>query len=159
MNKVQLAAGLLGFSALTLSGCGESAPTEEVAPEAVPGLSVTDGRMVLAAVEGNPAAVYFNLAYDGDRGLALNRVAVEGAEDATFHQYGEMDFQVEMMEMSPSPLKKGTKLEFKPGSQHVMATGVSPDLKPGGTTEVTLIVSGGDKLSFPVEILAAGDAR
>jgi hypothetical protein len=40
-----------------------------------------------------------------------------------------------------------------------MAMDVSPDLKPGGTTEATVIVSGGGRQSFPVEIRAAGDER
>lgn len=160
MNKAYFAAAFLGLSALTLASCGDGAdPVEQDAPDAVPGLSVTDGRMVLAAVEGNPAAVYFNLAYDGDRGLALNRVSVDGAESAMFHEYGEYDFKVQMMEMLPQALKNGTRLEFKPGEKHVMAMNPSAELQPGGTTEVTLVVSGGDKLSFPVDILAAGDER
>ena len=56
-------------------------------------------------------------------------------------------------------LKKGDKVEFKPGDLHVMAMGVSPDLQPGGTTEVTLTVSGGNKHTFDAEIRAAGEER
>ena len=114
---------------------------------------------MLAPVAGNPAAVYFDLAYDGDRNIALNRAQVKGAKSAMFHDYGEYDFKVQMMEMLPVPLKKGTELQFKPGSKHLMAMDVSPDLKAGGTTEATIIVSGGGRQTFPVEIRAAGDER
>jgi copper(I)-binding protein len=159
MNAKLLVAA--AFSAtLTLSACGES-PEQPAASQAVgiPGMKISNARMVLAPVPGNPAAVYFDLDYEGDRGLALNRAEVKGAKSAMFHDYGEYDFKVQMMEMLPMPLKKGDKLEFKPGAKHLMAMDVSPDLKAGGTTEVTVIVSGGGRQTFPVEIRAAGDER
>ena len=76
--------------------------------------------MVLAPVKGNPAAIYFNLAYDGDDALALNRAEVKGAKSAMFHDYGDYNFKRQMMDMLPVPLKKGDKLEFKPGGKHLM---------------------------------------
>ncbi|KUO52122.1 MAG: hypothetical protein APF82_03650 [Sphingomonadales bacterium BRH_c42] len=153
------AAAILGAT-LALQACGggadEAAPTDV---EGVPGLSVSNGRMVLAPVAGNPAAVYFDLAYEGDRGLTIRRADVAGAKSAMLHDYGEYEFKVQMMEALPIGIKKGDKLSFEPGKRHVMAFDISPDLKPGGTTEVTLTVSGGDKYTFPVTIKAAGDER
>lgn len=149
----------LGFAALALTSCGDAEQAAEVAPDGVPGLTVSNARMVLAPVEGNPAAVYFDLAYDGTRRIALSRGYVDGAESAVFHDYGEYDLKVQMMDMLPLPLKKGDKVSFAPGGKHLMAMGVSPELKPGGQTEVTIIVSGGDKTSFPAKIVAAGDER
>ena len=154
--KAKLFAAAILSATFALSACGES-PEQPAAEQAtgIPGMKISNARMVLAPVPGNPAAVYFDLAYDGDRGLALNRAEVRGAKSAMFHDYGEYDFKVQMMEMLPVPLKKGDKLEFKPGAKHLMAMDVSPDLKPGGTTEATVIVSGGGRQSFPVEIRAA----
>ena len=40
---------------------------------------------------------------------------------------------------------------------HVMAMELDDTLAAGGETEVTLTFVGGDKVSFPVEIRAAGD--
>jgi periplasmic copper chaperone A len=149
----------LAGAALSLAACGET-PAEAPGAEAgIPGMKISNARMVLAPVAGNPAAVYFDLAYDGDRTVALNRGEVKGAKSATFHDYGEYDFKVQMMEMLPVPLKKGDTLEFKPGGKHLMAIDVDPSLKAGGTTEATIIVSGGKRHSFPVEIRAAGDER
>lgn len=153
------AAAILGAT-LALQACGggadEAAPTDV---EGVPGLSVSNGRMVLAPVAGNPAAVYFDLAYEGDRGLTIRRADVAGAKSAMLHDYAEYDSKVQMMEALPIGITKGDKLSFEPGKRHVMAFDISPDLGPGGTTEVTLTVSGGDKYTFPVTIKAAGDER
>lgn len=149
----------LTIAGLGLSACGETAEQAPAAEEGIPGLTISNARMVLAPVEGNPAAVYFDLAYDGERSVALNRGTVEGATSATFHDYGEYDFQVQMMDMLPLPLKKGDKVSFEPGGKHLMAMGVSPELEPGGTTEVTITVSGGKSQTFPAGIKAAGDER
>lgn len=160
MKLVNCAAPILLISSFALAGCGEAeAPVEETADAGIPGLTVTDGRMVLNAVKGNPAAIYFNLEYEGDRGLSLRKAEVEGAESSVIHEYGDNQGRREMMEALPIVLQKGTKLSFEPGEKHVMAMGVSEDLQPGGTTNVTLTVSGGGTSSFPVEIVAAGDER
>ena len=158
MKANLFAAALLGAT-FALTACGESPQPPAEQATGIQGLKISNARMVLAPVPGNPAAVYFDLAYDGDRNLALNRAEVKGAKSAMFHEYGDYNMKKQMMDMLPVPLKKGDRLEFKPGGKHLMAMDVSPDLKPGGTTEATVIVSGGDKQTFPVEIRAAGDER
>jgi len=159
MTKSFFAALALGVGTLGLGACGGGASEEAAVPEGVPGLSVTNARMVLPAVEGNPAAIYLDLAYDGERTPAVNRVVVEGAESAVMHEMGEWDGKMEMMEMLPFVMKKGDTVKFEPGAKHIMAMGVSPELQAGGTTEATFIIAGGDKLSFPVQIQAAGEDR
>ncbi|WP_324263038.1 copper chaperone PCu(A)C [Altererythrobacter sp. H2] len=153
-------AGFLLLGVTGLGACGEQAdeaPAEAV--EGVPGLSVTNARLVLPAVSGNPAAVYFDVAYDGTRGLALSSVAVEGAEKAEFHEYAEWDGKMQMQEMLRLPIKQGDRHSFEPGGKHVMAMNISPDLAEGGTANVTLTVSGGGTMTFPAEIKAAGSER
>jgi len=146
--------------ALMLAACCGEAEVVEAAPEGVvEGMSVENARLVLAPVSGNPAAVYFDLAYDGTRALTLYDAEVEGAGDATIHQFGEYDFKVQMMEALPIALTEGTKVEFKPGDYHVMAMEVSEDLQAGGTAEITLKLSGGGTHKFDAEIRAAGDER
>jgi len=115
--------------------------------------------MVLAPVSGNPAAVYFDVDYSGDRLIAISAADVAGAESTMIHEYASDTFDNKMIDAPPQALRKGNTVSFEPGGLHVMAMGVSPDLKPGGTTEITLTVSGGDKHSFEAEILAAGDER
>ena len=160
MKITRVAAAALLASTLTLAACGGGADqAAEVAPEGVPGLSVENARLVLPPVEGNPAAVYFDLAYDGDRGLSIRRADVAGAESAQIHTYAEWDGKMQMGEALPIAITKGTKIEFKPGDYHVMAFNLSPEVQAGGTAEITLTVSGGDKYSFDAEVRAAGDER
>ena len=149
----------LAGDALGLAACGETPADAPAAEAGIAGMQISNARMVLAPVSGNPAAIYFDLAYNGDRGVALNRAEVKGAKSASFHDYGEYDFKVQMMDMLPLPLKKGDKVEFKPGGKHLMVMEPDASLKPGGTTEATIVISGGKKQTFPVEIRAAGDER
>ena len=82
---------------------------------------VENGRLVLAPVAGNPAAVYFDLTYDGERALTIRRADVAGAESAMLHDYGEYDGKVQMLEALPIGITKGDKIKFEPGNKHVMA--------------------------------------
>ncbi|MEP3051762.1 MAG: copper chaperone PCu(A)C [Erythrobacter sp.] len=145
-------------SSLLIAGCAEEAPVEEEVV-GVPGMTIENARMVLAPVAGNPAAIYFDLKYEGERGLAISRAEVADAASATLHDYGEYDFKVQMMEALPIPITKGTTVSFEPSAKHVMAFDVSPDLKPGDMAEVTLGVSGGGTHTFEAEVRAAGDER
>ncbi|TRD10102.1 copper chaperone PCu(A)C [Erythrobacter insulae] len=153
-----IAGALAGTITLTACASEPEAPAEEVAGT-IPGMSVSNARMVLGAVKGNPAAVYFDLKYDADRGLSIRRADVTQAGSATLHDYGEYDFKVQMMEALPIPLAKGTEVQFKPGGLHIMAFDPSPDLKPGDKAEITITVSGGGTHVFEAEVLAAGDER
>ena len=74
MRKSVFAAAALVLGTYGLAACGETAeqPAAE-APEGIAGMTVTNARLVLPAVAGNPAAVYFDLAYDGDRSFAGRR--------------------------------------------------------------------------------------
>ena len=158
MKKSVFAAALV-LSTVVLAACGETAEAPAATEGSISGMTVTNARLVLPAVAGNPAAVYFDIAYDGDRQIALNRATVEGAASAEFHQYGEWAGEMQMQAMQPLPLKKGDKVKFEPGGNHLMAMEPGAALVAGGTTDVTLKVSGGATHTFPAEIRAAGEER
>ncbi len=156
--SMKYAATALIAGSLALAACtSEPEPVEE--PDGVPGLSVSNARMMLAPVSGNPAAVYFDVDYQADRGLSISRAHVEGAQSATLHAYGEWEGKMQMAEAMPIAMTKGDTIKFEPGGLHVMAFDVAPDIEPGDTVEVTITVSGGDKHSFDAEVRAAGDER
>jgi len=159
MKMTHAFAAALLASTFTLAACsgGEEAVVEDV--DGIADLEIGNPRMVLAPVSGNPAAVYFDVDYSGDRLIAISAADVAGAESTMIHEYASDTFDNKMIDAPPQALRKGNTVSFEPGGLHVMAMGVSPDLKPGGTTEITLTVSGGDKHSFEAEILAAGDER
>ena len=152
--------GFVLAGVVMLSACGEEQAVEPAPVEGtVPGMTVENGRVVLAPVAGNPAAVYFDLSYEGERSLSLYDAEVAGAGDAMIHQTVVEPGQNRMVESVPIPLRTGDKVEFKPGDYHVMAMDVSPDLAAGGTAEVTLKLSGGGTHKFNAEVRAAGDER
>lgn len=159
VKSIKTSTVALVAASLALAACSSEPEPAPVEPDGVPGMSVSNARMFLAPVSGNPAAVYFDVQYEGERGLSISRAYVEGAESATLHAFGEYNGQMQMAEAMPIAIRKGDEIKFEPGGLHVMAFNVSPDLQPGDTTEVTITVSGGDKESFEAEVKAAGDER
>lgn len=160
MNKITklvvgLAPGLLMLGACSQEQAAAPAPVEGV----VPGMTVENGRLVLAPVEGNPAAVYFDLTYDGERALSLYDAEVDGAGEAMIHQTVVEPGQNRMVESVPIPLRSGSEIAFAPGDYHVMAMQVSPEVVAGSTVQVTLKLSGGGTHKFDAEVRAAGDER
>lgn len=160
-GRTVIAASLAG--ALMMLGACSSEPEAPAAtattPGMVAGLTITNARLILAPVSGNPAAVYFDLAYEGDKGLTIRKADVAGAGMTMMHEYGDYDGKVQMMEALPVGIKKGTEVSFRPGGLHLMAMQPSADWAPGGTVEVTLTVSGGTTHTFDAEIRSAGDER
>lgn len=159
LRKGAAAAGL-AVAVLGLAACGGTAeaPAEAVAGQ-VPGMTISNARLVLAPVAGNPAAVYFDIAYEGEQGLTIRKADVEGAGMTMMHQYGEWDGKMQMMEALPITLTKGKKVEFKPGDLHIMAMEPAATLKPGDKVKVTLTMSGGTTQVFEAEVRAAGEER
>ena len=167
MNSFRRAALPLAAAALMplLAACSQ----EDAAPDKAPGvtgtqvtaagLTVSNARVVLAPVAGNPAAVYFDLAYVGAPGVSLTEVEVEGAGMTMIHDYAESAGQMRMTMAETVPLAQGTPLAFAPGGLHVMAMDPASGLKPGGTAKVTLTLSNGSKVSVSAPVRAAGEER
>lgn len=148
------------FAALALAGCNKSGESmTEPSPgamntDAKAGLSVSDGRLVLPAVKGNPGAAYFVLRNGADKPATLTAVSVEGAQRAEMHE-------TRGGTMAPLPsvkLKPGQSVEFAPGGKHVMVFGLPETLKPGGTARITLSFADGDKLTASLAVGGAGAA-
>jgi hypothetical protein len=156
MRRLTCALPLL---ALALAACQQPAqPAKEesektaMGPESKPGLSLSEGRLVLNAVKGNPAAGYFTLANNSDKPVTLAAVFIEGAGRAELHETSGGG----MGPLKPSELTQGTMVKFEPGGKHVMAFDLDAGLAPGGSTEMTLTFADGDKLSAPLKIESAG---
>ncbi|MGX7895253.1 copper chaperone PCu(A)C [Tsuneonella sp. HG222] len=156
MKSLKLAGIVLAFATLGLAACGEEpAPVEKADARAMEGVSISDARLVLPAVAGNPAAVYFTAKNDSDADTAIRSVSVAGAKSAALHTTADG----EMVDMMLAQLPKGEELKFEPGGHHVMAMELDPTLAAGGTAEVTLHFSNGKKANFPAQIRAAGEDR
>lgn len=139
----------LASAVLLLAGCSPQAPSD---PDAKPGLSVGEARLVLPAVTGNPGAAYFSVTNGSDKETSLANVSIEGAGKAELHETKEGS----MTPLNWVQLAAGQTVTFAPGGKHVMAFDLDSKLKAGDVTEMTLVFSDGDKLSTPLQIEAAG---
>ncbi|MCB2074303.1 MAG: copper chaperone PCu(A)C [Novosphingobium sp.] len=138
---------------LSIAAC-QRAPEQpaDPSPDAKPGLSVSDGTLVLPAVKGNPGAAYFTVTNASDVATSLAGVHIDGAGNTEMHEtIGGSMSPVESVQ-----LDAGATVKFERGGKHVMAFELADTLEPGGTAEITLTFSGGDKLSAPLTIEAAG---
>ena len=158
MRKAIIASVTGAALAFGLTACSSEPETPvEAAPEAPVGISVTDGRMNIPAATGNPAAVYFTITNEGSEPQTMRAVDVAGATSALFHETSEWSGQVDMQELIQVPVPAGESVVFEQGGKHVMAMGLPDGLEPGGEIEVTISFVRGDKVSFPVRLLAPGD--
>jgi len=144
------------FAALALGACQQQkqphAEATQAAPDAKPGISVSDGVLVLPAVKGNPGAAYFAVTNGSDQPTSLANVYVEGAGKAEMHETkgGKMG------RMNWAEVAAGQTVRFEHGGKHVMVFDIADTVKAGGTAEMTLTFAGGDKISTPLKVEAAG---
>jgi periplasmic copper chaperone A len=154
--------GLTAIGLLATAACSDmkiDTPTDSESPVLTEGVSITNPRLVLPPVSGNPAAVYFDLSYAGEAGVTLSSVTVEGAGMAMIHQTAMKTSAMTMMKAEPIVLSAETPVTFAPGGLHVMAMQPSDAWTPGGTVKVTLTLSDGATHSFDAAVRAAGDNR
>jgi copper(I)-binding protein len=153
-----------GFSsaalmAMALAACQQAEPpaaqetlAAQTAPDAKPGISGSGGHLVLPVVAGRPAVVYFTVRNESPKAATLVGVHVDGAGEAAMHRTeGGAMSPVERLEIT-----SGGSAEFAPGGLHVMAFDLDDRLKAGGSSELTLTFSDGDKLSMPLHVEAMG---
>lgn len=151
----RLAPLFLAVSIAALSACGQQPAKDDAtstAPDAKPGLGLSEGVLVLPAVKGNPAGGYFTLVNNGDKAVTLSAVSVTGAARAEMHETtGES-----MAALSSLQIKPGETVKFERGGKHVMAFELDPALTAGNTGEITLTFADGDKVSAPIKLEAPG---
>ncbi|MEM1195507.1 MAG: copper chaperone PCu(A)C [Pseudomonadota bacterium] len=157
LKTVRLAAALA--ATLALGACAEEPPAVVEVEGVVPGLEVTNARLVLAPVSGNPAAIYFDVVYNGERGVSISGAEVEGAANSEVHATMEYNFETTMGESGPVALPGGEPQSFAPGGLHIMAFELDESVAPGSSVEVTLKISGGKTHIFEAPVKAAGDER
>lgn len=161
MRKSTFAAVILATVPLALTACSDAAeaPAAPADENAIAGVEVTDARLVLPPVSGNPGAVYFNLANNGERSVTFRNAKVASAARAEMHETVMQGDQMVMGEGHPFTVQPGESVEFAPGGRHVMAFDLGPEVTEGSTTEVTLIAAGGRRHVFEATVQAAGDDR
>jgi len=120
-------------------------------------LYVDKSWVVLAAVGGNPAAAYFTI-HGGPTDNALISVSVEPAIKSEMHESMSKDGMMTMAPLDSVPVPAKSTVVFKPGGKHVMLFELRSTVKPGGTLQLQMNFSGGDKLLVDAPVFAAGQA-
>jgi hypothetical protein len=151
------AAVLPGLAACSPEAQAPASDTATAAASA--GLTVSNARVVLAPVSGNPAAVYFDLSYTGPAGVALETVTVEGGGMTMIHDYAESAGKMQMVMADSVPLTERTPVSFAPGGLHVMVMEPADTLAAGSTAKVTFTLSNGITAIIDAPVRAAGDER
>ncbi|PLK22867.1 hypothetical protein C0V72_12700 [Porphyrobacter sp. TH134] len=149
----------LGAGVAGLAACSDAGDTPASAVEGAAGLTVSNARVVLAPVAGNPAAVYFDLSYSGAAPVTLSSVTVEGAGMTMIHDYAESAGKMQMTMADNVPLAADAPVTFAPGGLHVMAMEPTAALAAGGTAKVTLTLSDGTSTTVDAPVRAAGEER
>jgi len=152
MTKSIRAALALAVATALPVACSEAPEQADATPDAPEGIAVENARLMLPAVAGNPGALYFDVKNDSDKNRVIRAVAIAGAGSAEMHT---ADMQMITQLTVPPKATAG----FKPGGEHVMAMDLADTVVAGGQAEVTATFVGGDKVSFPAEVRAAGDER
>lgn len=159
MKKMIAASVALALSSVALVACGEKPAAPEENLDGKPGVEVSNGRLVLPAVAGNPAAVYFDVVNTGNSFAALRTADVAGAKETAMHETFTDNGTTRMETMTPVNLAKGQPVKFEPGGKHVMAMGFTPAPKAGDTVDVTLTFAGGDKTTFAAKVETPGGSN
>ncbi|MBB3861071.1 hypothetical protein GGQ88_002343 [Novosphingobium hassiacum] len=165
MTRKLVLAGLSAIT-LTLAGCGQNtdapspaASESEIAgPESAPGVAVSGATVRLPAMAGSPGIAYFTATLSGADPRRIAGVYVEGVGRAEMHETTTTNGISSMKPVKDVALTPDQPTEFKAGGLHVMLFEVGDALKAGGTTEITITLDNGDKVSAPAKVEAFGAA-
>ena len=146
-------------ASMVLAACSEEPAAPPPVEGVVPGIEVTNARLILPPVAGNPAAIYFDVVYNGERGVSISGAEVAGAGSTQVHDTMEYNFETTMGESGPIALPGGKAKTFEPGGLHIMAFDLDESVSAGDTVDVTLKISGGKTHVFNAKVKNAGDER
>ena len=148
------------LAGLALAGCSdreEHANTVASPAEAVP--QISNARLVLSPVSGNPAAAYYDITNPSEEQLTLTGVEIAGVGRSEIHQSMEMDGRMTMEGITGIDIEAGGTSTLAPGGMHVMAFDLDNSLEAGSAARMTLTFADGDKVTASLPVQAAGDDR
>jgi periplasmic copper chaperone A len=131
---------------LLLQGCNQASAPAPPQPSAT---------VRLAAVPGRPAAGYFELRVQGDRGALLS-VTSPQAGRMELHETMDMGNMSTMRPLDRVPVRDGETLRFAPGGRHLMIYDLAPNLAAGGRIDLVLHFERGDPVTLAATLVPAG---
>lgn len=158
--RTAAAAGL----AIMLASCSEAKREEDAVPApasettAQMGLVLSRAFVRLPAVADRPGGAYFTLQSLRDEPVRIAGVSVAGTGEAELHETKIEDGVSIMATAGTIVLDPRETVQFAPGGFHVMLFDVDASLVPGHTTDLTLTLENGDKISTAALIVGPADA-
>ncbi len=122
------------------------------APEFGSTVKVSDARLVLAPVAGEPARVYFDVTNSGEKGLYITQVTVEhGSDDAMI---ARIDGPVND-DIANIPVNPGETVSFGPNARQAVLTSYDSSVVPGAKVDMRLTFGTSDSMIVPMEVMAS----
>lgn len=113
----------------------------------------------LAAVPGRPAAGYFELRIEGDRGALVDVTSLEAGR-IEMHETMRAGHMTSMRPIARMPVRDGEMLRFAPGGRHLMLFDVDTAVRPGSRILLVLHFERGPAVSLDaLATSATGEAR
>jgi copper(I)-binding protein len=151
-NRITVIAAV--SAALAATSCRQAAEHRAASEETAVGeLTVSDARLTLPAVRGNPGAAYFTVFNGSAKAALLTGAAVAGTERAELHQSAGGMARIERATVPA----KGS-LAFAPGGLHAMVFGIPANLAPGGRAKLTLTFADGRSVDAEAAVVGPGMA-
>ena len=128
-------------------------------------IEVSDAWVRLPAAAGRPGSGYFTLT-GGAQGTTLISVRSDLAIRTEMHATMRIEGAagkgggmgaMTMRPLDAVPLAAEGEVRFAPGGRHLMLYGVSPSLKPGGTSILTFTFADGSRLERKAWAIGPGD--
>lgn len=132
-------------AALALTACS-SEPTSAPA---------TSPYIRLPAAPGAPAAGYFELDVQGDRG-ALVSVSSPQAQRIEMHDSMSHGNMSSMQPIARIPTRDGERISFSEGGRHLMIFGIDPAVRPGGAMSLELHYERGENQRLTAAVRVPG---
>ena len=140
MRRMMLAALVAG---LVLGGCnGRSGD----------GVTVSDARVQLPAVEGRPGAAYFELTTG--RPVRIVSVTSPQIQRIELHETREQNGVSRMTKSENVTFEH--ELSFEPGGRHAMLFGIDPALRPGARVPLVFAFDQAAPVTVEAEVQAPG---
>ncbi len=144
------------LACMAIAGCK---PAEQPAAQTAQtaGVSLSNARLVLPIIAGDPAAAYFTASNGGDKPSRIASIEIAGAGMVMMHDTVTEGGKTGMAMLDSVEVPAHGSVTFAPGAKHVMVEGLSEQVKPGGKVALTLILDDGAKVQadLPVESAAS----
>lgn len=145
------------LACMAIAGCKPAAQPAAQSPQAA-GVSLSNARLVLPIITGDPAAAYFTASNGGDKPSRIASIEIAGAGMVMMHDTVTEGGKTGMAMLDSVDIPAHGSVTFAPGGKHVMVEGLSERVKPGAKATLTLILDDGTKVQaeLPVETAASG---